>query len=77
MLDTATIGPGLVLPVGAAAVPSHQPPRAWLGLSSSRLVQTNYLALPVGAAAGPSHQQGKVPEHGWACRAADLFEPTT
>ena len=53
-------------------------PRAWLGLSSSRLglVRTDYLALPVGPAAGPSHQTGEAPEHGWACRAADLIEPS-
>ena len=94
--------------IRAAAGPSHQPPRAWLGLSSSRLdrtdhqlnplsvrlpalltsrvrplglsssrlVRIDYLALPVSAAAGPSHQPGKSPEHGWACRAADLIQPT-
>ena len=54
-----------------ALLTSPVSPRAWLGLSSSRLVRNDYLALPVGAAAGPSHQPGKAPEHGWACRAAD------
>ena len=37
---------------------------------------TDYIALPVGAAAGLSQQPGKAPERGWACRAADLIEPT-
>ena len=38
--------------------------------------QTDRPALSVGAAAGPSRRPGKAPGHGWACRAADLIEPT-
>ena len=69
----------IVLPVGAAAGPSHQPGKAledsWDGRAAD-LIEPIIDSILSRCGYRPLSPADKAPEHGWACRAADLIEFT-